>query len=461
MQVENVEKIENGGKRAGIILRFIATLLDFFVFFTSVSYFYIPVQGKSKGTFSLLILAAAVLYEISFKNTPGKQLLKMKTIYERKALRFYLLRPVLKYLLGAISVLFKPFNRKRQWLHDRLSRTIIVKAPCRLRPLKAIVFFILGLNIFLTFGLGNLMWGLMKEKIDFDRVNTIPERITVEKTTVPGENFTVWNSGWRMSLPRNFRGMDMENGYGWNGYGISSNVKQKTLGIFIGFMNFNHPCTKCEPKTGNVWRIVLPCDKSPIAVQDAVFNAALKDRLLIWNPLNMLRINSLLFEKSINISGIGNDFSLRKLNQNGISIVWLITEMPPGMELEPKIPFFWDTLFLATPSDYGVLIVLWKGKPRDEQLVLKLIGSLEFRPSGPSDIDEQFELAKKHRSIVHAMNAFRMSEKNRYNIGELLFHLLSEKGTAAEKSSFSLTISSLGKEERRYLKMAYLTREWR
>jgi len=41
-----------------------------------------------------------------------------------------------------------------------------------------------------------------------------------------------------------------------------------------------------------------------------------------------------------------------------------------------------------------------------------------------------------------------------------LYQLLSEKGTAAEKRSFSFVIKNLGEADRGYKKLIYLTREW-
>jgi len=457
-KVEDINNPLNAAIPAGFFLRFAAVLLDFFLFFTLVSVFYVPEQGESRIGFIVIFLTAITLYEIIFKNTPGKQLLNIKIVFERKAVRYHLIREVLKYLLGWLTVLSKPFGREKKYLHDRICFTHVRKLPSRFRPLKAVVLVILALNIFLTFGVGNVIWNWMKIYIDLKRVDTIPETVTLEQKTVSGEGPVLWNEGFRIRPPRNFNGMKMERSSLMSGYDITYNDQERGLGIFVLLANLFHPCMKCLPETGNGWRLVLPCSKSPTAVQDAVFNVSLKDRYFIWNPLDMIRTNMRLFDKDISTKGIGDDFIFRRLVRNGISIVWVFSEIKPDVESDVPLRFFKDILYLATPSTYGELIVLWKGKFRDEQLVWTLINTLELWEPGPGDLDREFQLARKHRSIPHAVNAFRLSNR-KYETGEFLFQLLSEKGTTFEKRAFSLAILSL--KDRRYKKLAYLTWEWR
>jgi len=458
MAGENVNGIESAGERAGIILRFTAGLMDFLLFYTGGTYFFSP-DTVSFEIFLLLILAATILCEIIFQDTPAKKLLRMKIVYERKTFGFYVLRPFLKYLLGAVSFLFKPFNRKRQWLHDRLSHTMVVRYPSRYWNLRAIGVILLVVNIFLTFGVGNIQWKRIRKTIDLKRVDTVPERVTFEQPAVLGDDITFWNNGWRVRMPRIFKGMNMESTYRWNIYGRAYTDQNVSIGIYIILDDDSHPCTICETETGTDLKHALPCDQSFVAVQDAIFNASLKDRFFIWNPLNMYRINALLSEKGSYVWGIGDDFFLRRLERNGISIVWVYTEIPPRWESGSHLGYYKDTLYLATPSQYNKLFILWKDIPRDEQLVWELIGSLELWDPEPADIEKEFELAGEQRSIPHAMNAYRMSNK-KYEVGKLLYQLLSEKGTAAEKRSFSFVIKNLGEADRGYKKLIYLTREW-
>jgi uncharacterized RDD family membrane protein YckC len=457
MAEENGSSIENKNERAGIILRFTASLIDFFLFFTSGTYFFFVPNDDTFGIFLIMVSAAVVVFEIVLQDTPAKRLLRMKVIYERKSFGIYLLRPFLKYLLGIVSFLFIPFNRKRQWLHDRLTRTTVVRYPSRYWNLRAIGVILLVVNIFLTFGVGNIVWKSISQEIDFKRVGTVPERVSLQQVPVSVDEPILWNEGWRIRPPRNFKGMKMERSNRMSCYDITYNDQERGLGIFVLLEKLFHPCIKCVPETDNVWRLVFPCRQSPKAVQDAVFDVSLKDRYFAWNPLDMIRTNMRLFEKDVSTNGIGDDFVLRRLERNGISIVWVFSEIEPDVEATVPLRFFKDILYLATSSTYGELIVLWKDRPRDEQLVWKLIDTLELWEPGPADIDREFQLALKYRSIPHAVNAFRMSD-GKYETGEFLFQLLSEKGTTFEKRAFSLTIPGL--KDRRYKKLAYLTRDW-
>lgn len=459
MTEENVKGIDGAGKRAGIILRLTAGLMDFFLFYTGGTYFF-SLDTVSFEIFLLIVIAAAVLYEIVLQDTPAKKLLNMKTVYEKKTLVFYVLRPFLKYVLGAVSFLFKPFNRKRQWLHDRLTHSMVVRRPCRYWNLRAIGVILLVVNIFLTFGVGNLKWKAISKKIDLKRVNSVPERVPMEPVVVSGDSFTFWNDGWKIRLPRTFGGKKIESTYLSNIYGRTYTDENIPLGVYVAFLDLLHPCTICETEIGKDWRLALPCDQSYVDVQDAIFNVSSIDRLFAWNPIIMFRTNVLLLQKSKYIRGIGDDYFLRRLDRNGISIVWVYTEIPPRWESESHLYYFTDTLYLATPSRYNELHIMWNDTPRDEQLVWQLIGSLELWDPGPEDIEKEFELAGEQRSIPRAMNAFRMSNK-KYEAGELLYQLLVEKGTAAEKKSFPFFIKDLGETDRRYKKLIYLTREWR
>ena len=77
--------------------------------------------------------AQAVLSDSS----PGKYVLRMETRFEKARLPRSLLRILLKYTLGVVNLVYYPFNRRRQCLHDRLTGSRVFKKPCRLRWLTA------------------------------------------------------------------------------------------------------------------------------------------------------------------------------------------------------------------------------------------------------------------------------------------------------------------------------------
>lgn len=451
---------ENTGKRAGLILRAVAFIIDIFLAFTLITFLYVP-DRESKGILFPLALAALLLFEISFRDTPGKKLLRLKTIYEKESFKYLLLRHILKYTLGSLLALFAIFNRKRLYLHDKLCHTTVKKIPCRFRALRAILLFILSLNIFITFGWGNVIWGWVNQEIIIDsrRVNTLPQKITMESLKIPGEYAVIWNNDMRFQMPSIFKGMTLENCGGFNGYGIIPTADMGKCGIFVGEVQFTHPCTQCEIPEDSPLRVYRPCHLTPVEFQDYVFNATMKSRFFIWNPLNMYEVNSRLIEKFSHVLGIGDDFFIRKLDKKDISIIWIYRERLPRPTARGKIRFFMDTIYLATPSSYNVLLVIWKKMSRDEKLVWQLLQSLELHTPSSRDIDEEIKLAKEHQNIVHAVNAFRMSKK-KYKIGELLFNMLRQKGTPAEKNSFRISIGDLGKKDRRYLKLIFLTQDW-
>lgn len=151
-------------KRAGIFIRLFAHLIDFFIWFSFLSYFYVPITSEDEriGSFTLLILGISIIFEIIYKTTPGKFLLKLQTVFEKESLTRQVLRPILKYLLGIFSLIVYPFNKKRRLLHEMLTRSMVRKLPVKKRFLRGIGAFILGLYVFVTFGLGNIMWEAAK-----------------------------------------------------------------------------------------------------------------------------------------------------------------------------------------------------------------------------------------------------------------------------------------------------------
>ncbi|MCP4152409.1 MAG: RDD family protein [bacterium] len=448
-------------KRAGLILRLLATLLDFFIFFTLVTFVLVPDMEKMSAFF-FVEAALTALYEVIFRTTPGKQLLGMKIIYDNATPRAILTRLISKYIFAALVLLLSfPFTRKRQWIHDKFSRSRVVKKPYPFRFLWGVLYFIVGLNILATFGVGNLTWERIAqiETISLKRVDTLPGEITPGEPCSSENYFTVWNRGLRYRLPLKLNGTELKCNYRFHGYGFEPPSRKGVYGVRVVALSSRPHCDVCSQEDDSFMRLIKSCKKSPEEMQRLVNEVTVRDRFFVWNPLNMMQVQYRIMTKAMLLEGIGDEFAYRKVYKNGRAITWVYTKDLHTVLGHVCGTIRFDQIYLATETESRTLFIAWKGRKRDEQFVRDVIASLEICSPGPGDIEREIQLAKTHRSIPHALNAFRMTGK-KYETGELLYYLHLEKGTEAEKRAFAHRISQCDEIDRRYLRLIYITRGW-
>lgn len=447
-------------KRAGIFTRFFVHLIDFFIWFSLLSYFYVPVGHERRGNFILLILGVSISFEIIFKTTPGKFLLKLQTIFEKESLIRQVMRPILKYLLGIFSLVILPFNKKRRLLHEMLTRSMVKKLPCKKRFLRGIGAFILGLYLFATFGIGNIAWEVMKRKSKFDQLFDIPQKFSVPQKKHTTTGIPVWQDAIRFYLPEKIHNHSMESHPLWHSYGIKEMDSKIYRGISIlSYKNF-HLYHLCKDDITGLYDKCLPCDLNPEQFQKEILYTTPKERWLVFDPISLVKLIVKLTHKAIFITASDNSYFTREIHKNEFTIYWVFKSYK-SLQMESKIPFIYaDELSIASSGYYTSLFIAWRGLQRDEEVIYRILDTLERVPPSKKLLEMESNLARRQRSIPAAMNAFRISD-NSYESAELLYTLLLEKGTDLEKRDFSRRIVRNEDKDRRYKKLIFMTNKWK
>jgi hypothetical protein len=207
----------------------------------------------------LLILGVSISFEIIFKTTPGKFLLKLQTIFDKESLIKQVLRPILKYLLGIFSLIIFPFNKKHRLIHEMLTRSTVKKLPCKKRLLRGIGAFISGLYLFITFGIGNIAWEVMKRKSKFERLYDIPQKFSVPQKKRTTTGIPIWKDGFRYYLPEKIQGHHMESHPLFQSYGRK---REKGTGkkIILQYISMVPPAAsmrRMHPIVEPVWIFTL------------------------------------------------------------------------------------------------------------------------------------------------------------------------------------------------------------
>ncbi len=451
---------------AGILIRWAALWLDFFFFFTLLSFFYIPPRGESRAGFTLLLLLLPILWELLLGESPGKKVLRLETVYQEGHRGYRWLRPFLKYTLVILNLVTKPFNRRRKCLHDLLCHSTVVKKKCSYRPFKALGFWLLGLNIFLTLGLGNFLWAWgTTELYDLERLNAMPETVSLETMEASENEISVRGRGLKYRLSTTYKALPLENALSFNGYGLKRAGNGRLRGTFV-FENHRFlPYLACKESAGRLKKWLFSCHPSPRVFLDRLFNTTPSERWLAWNPLSLMRHYNRINGKNAYLrsveTGRNEAFSFRRIERDGVTLWWVYLELPAHEKDVGQIRVFSDYIYIATDTDLKGVMVLWKGVPRDERMVRRLIASMESieHAHTPEEIEEEIRLAKEEHSIFHALNAFRLTGKT-FEAARVLYGLLKEKGTDYEKHSFASRISGLTQEDIRYSRMIYKTRAW-
>ncbi|MBS9768833.1 MAG: RDD family protein [Flavobacteriaceae bacterium] len=173
MEIDTLEIVEEKGKSykyAGFWLRFLAWLLDVFIMFGVVSFvwaiFYIPILPgyKDFGGFIFFRNPLGVfcgwlfytLFEISnFQATPGKMILGLKVVDENfekisfgKATGRHFGKIISGLTLG-IGFLMAGFTERKQGLHDKFVKTLVVRELSEIKHKRTISLIILLISFIL------------------------------------------------------------------------------------------------------------------------------------------------------------------------------------------------------------------------------------------------------------------------------------------------------------------------
>lgn len=440
--------------------RIVAVFVDFFLFFTVVALILAPIFNKARiGDFALITLGVLLLWETLVRQMPGKWLLKLDIHYEKedkKKFRFYLLRSLLKYLLNILDILYSVINRRQLCLHDHLCGTVVKKKSFWIRPVVATVYFLVGLNLYMTVGCGTVFWQETKKDIPLDRVNMLPQPFTITSPGFSESTTGIWVWRLRFRLPRYYKSAPLESSIGYNGYTLTtSEGKYSSISIYDD--KLLHPYRPCLCGL-NILHV--DCSGTPRDVQERVFHSTTNDFFTAWNYIRMIRLQGRLHAKGYHLSGKGDAFFLRKLSVNGISIIWVFKDKLSRMASKSAPDgLLYDYIFMATDTNYWVLEISWNGIPRDEELVKGILLSVKEEEQSEQASREEMQLAKEQGSVAHAVNALRMWED--FENAQLLYEVLCLHGTPEEKSSFAGIIKYWSEYRTEFKKLVPITQNWR
>jgi hypothetical protein len=232
------------------------------------------------------------------------------------------------------------------------------------------------------------------------------------------------------------------------------------LGITIisgkNYHFYHHLCEDVNTGPSNKF---LPCGLNPQQFQKEIFYTTPNDRWLVLDPISLVKLMVKLTFKRVYAAGYENIFFIREIREKEFTVFWVHTALEPIQMKNKVADVYADELFIAGSAYYTAFGIFWKGLLRDEKVIYKILDTLERIPPSKKLLETESNLARRHRSIPAAMNAFRISD-NSYESAELLYTLLLEKGTDQERRDFSRRIARNEDKDRRYKKLIFMTRKW-
>jgi uncharacterized RDD family membrane protein YckC len=167
------------GPLAGRAIRVISTGIDFVALLTlhfAICSSHLSANDELEDLCGLLPHTFLVVYEIGLGTSIGKQLLGLRVHFEYAGIRYRVYRTALKYL--CIPFIIYPsvlFTARRQGLHDKAARSVVVQPNGWTAWMRASLGVILSGYAMLTFGCGQFVSVLMQERYDARLVNRVPE----------------------------------------------------------------------------------------------------------------------------------------------------------------------------------------------------------------------------------------------------------------------------------------------
>jgi uncharacterized RDD family membrane protein YckC len=214
--------------------RILAFLIDIFLYGAiefAASLEIAPRTGHPRVVF-LGLVSCFFLYEWRFRNSPGKQILGLETRFADPGVRYQLVRFLLRYFAGIISVLYVPFNRKRQLLHDRLAGSRVEKESCRLRWLRGTAGLFFAFNLFVVAALQEAIRSRF-QGLDRDRLDRIPERRTMGHVPDSDASIRQRLDDFEWRVPLVYRGMQLESFPLGNAYALTGTAGKEDPSIAV------------------------------------------------------------------------------------------------------------------------------------------------------------------------------------------------------------------------------------
>lgn len=441
---------------ASIWLRLCAAAVDFslVVGLAVVVNAVLPWQSAGASVAAADVLLALV--EVVAGTSGGKLVVGLEVVWSDDTLLRRVGRAVLKYFLAGLSFLPAFFNRRRRGLHDMLGGSIVRKKPqASARVVRTLGAVTACLYVVVTFGCGRLLSHLVDERIDAERVDTLPAVLDPARAVESSDDWVeVWHQDLRLRLPRTFQGSSIQSGsiLVVLGGGRGKQAAGPRLMIFFG--DENHPFTQCSAP-GPAWRHIVSC-VDPQTAQRNVFAMRLADRRYL-TPYGMAVTNGRLILKQQYLKGSPGRFFLRTYESGGLLVHWIgrqeLPEKPDG-----KLTFYDDVLFATTSSQAG-LAVTWADMLPDEQLIEAVIRSAALRPPTPEQVEAQVANSERTGDALGALNAMRAGHHERHVV-EVATACLTRTGVRWEREVYARWLEDLAQKDGNLRDLAERTRAW-
>lgn len=425
---------------AGRLLRFVSGGIDFVVLLTLHFAFcsYLMNDEALDAICSLVPITILVVYEIGLATSVGKQLLGLKLHFDYSGFRFRLYRAVLKY--GFIPMIVFPFvffTARRQGLHDKAAKSVVVQPNGWTAWARASIGVVLACYAMVTFGCGTLLATALQERYDHRIVSLEPERWDAPAQPPDGWH-ALWAHGARLALPPEVAGVRLRGTPSLFFYNEPRGLTLEGPRVAVLISRESLRAELCDDSSpGLAW--LLPCHLSPREFQKEIFETTMEANWFL-NPRTLLSENAKRLLKGMLLKGDELvDFRLVDRPELSLSVVWYAIAR---YDEQGNVASVVDQLELGgdAPDDHLAIMVFWSGRERRPDLVEGLAASLAF-DRGSEELGQRLlEEGGRRRAPLRLLSALHLAA-DKLPAAEALYRLYEGNGSPFEKRMFAIWVS--------------------